>query len=225
MENDTGTTSSRGDTGIVAEQVQRGAQDVAQQAQQAAGQALQSAQSQAKSAAHSGKSTLADRLDTVQLALQTTSSELNNNGQGQIAGVVDTVAQRIDTMTTYLRNTPIDGIVRDAEDFARAQTPLFLGGAFVLGFLATRFLKSSPDSSGSSQYDGSYAQGAYGSSGGYAGTPTYTRRTSGTANTGMSGQYETVPSGQGRFDDVSGMPEVENRYAPGLMGEDDGTAG
>jgi hypothetical protein len=247
MEGDIGTANSgTSGPGIVAEQVQRGAQDMAQQAQQVAGQAVQTAQVQAKSAVQTGAGSIADRLDAVGQALQSASEQLDENGQSQVSGYISTAADRINGFSTYLRNTPPELLIQDTEDMARGRPEIFLAGAFALGFLAARFLKSSPRQTAGSPYgygsynDGSYGSpygamttdryGAYGvqsSMGQYSETPTYTDVAGSTAGgfvagTGTAaGEYDTVPTSQGRYD-VTGMPDVETEYAPGLTGEDAG---
>ena len=57
----------------------------------------------------------------------------------------------------YLRGKDFDRMVDDLEGFARRQPALFLGGAFMLGLLAARFLKSgNPRGYGSG--DGSFGR-------------------------------------------------------------------
>jgi hypothetical protein len=43
----------------------------------------------------------------------------------------------------YLREKDLQGLTRDTETFARRHPELFLGGAFLAGMLAARFVKSS----------------------------------------------------------------------------------
>lgn len=64
--------------------------------------------------------------------------------QPQIAGFADMAAAQVDRASTFLRDTDFNGIVREAEGFARRQPAVFLGGALALGLLASRFLKASP---------------------------------------------------------------------------------
>jgi hypothetical protein len=60
-----------------------------------------------------------------------------------VAQVAEQAAERVERVSGYLREKDIDQLVREAEDFARRQPALFLGGAFALGVLGARFLKSS----------------------------------------------------------------------------------
>ena len=53
------------------------------------------------------------------------------------------LARRIEDFSSYIDNADFKAIARDVEKFARQQPALFIGGAFTLGLLAARFLKTS----------------------------------------------------------------------------------
>src|SRR5690349_14090384 len=118
----------------------------------------------------------AEVLEQVSRAIRQSGEQLRSD-QPQIASLADTAAQQVDKAGQYLRQTDFQGLVRGAEDFARRQPAVFLGGALALGLVASRFLKASP-SGGQSRYGGqrgfrtdgygSYGGGSYG--GGYAGS-------------------------------------------------------
>lgn len=55
----------------------------------------------------------------------------------------DRLARQIESVSDYLDNADLKDITRDVERLARRQPALFVGGAFFLGLLAARFLKSS----------------------------------------------------------------------------------
>jgi hypothetical protein len=93
-----------------------------------------------------------------------------------LAGYVDAAADRVEQLSTMLREQDINQIIDATAQFARRQPVVFLAGAFALGFLGTRFLKSSTPSTGRSSGNVSYgdsnsgytwpgAQGGYGYSG------------------------------------------------------------
>ena len=65
--------------------------------------------------------------------------------QNQYRPLLNTAADRVEGVSRYLEQRDVDALTSDVRRFAREHTPLFLGGAFVLGFAASRFLKSSPD--------------------------------------------------------------------------------
>jgi hypothetical protein len=171
MENSSGGTSGSAgtqDTGdLIKEQVSQTTQRAANQAQQVAGQVTETAKSQAQSMLASQKQTVADDLSHMSKALHSTSDQLQSQNLAPVAGVVETAAQRIDDVSGYLRNTDLDQMLQDAENIARRNQMLFLGGTFALGLLAARFLKSSaPRPSYGTTRTGSY--GDYAGSGGYA---------------------------------------------------------
>jgi hypothetical protein len=49
-------------------------------------------------------------------------------------------------VTAYLEEHDLEDLVYEAEDFARRKPELFVGGAFTLGLLAARFMKSTAPS-------------------------------------------------------------------------------
>jgi len=62
------------------------------------------------------------------------------------ARYANTAAQKLQQAARYFETNDFRQMRRDTENFARRNPALFLGGAFVLGMLAARFLKSSPKS-------------------------------------------------------------------------------
>lgn len=58
------------------------------------------------------------------------------------AQYTNTAAEKVEQISGYLENQDFSGLVRDLKGFARSNPALFLGGAFTLGILASRFLKS-----------------------------------------------------------------------------------
>ena len=126
-----------------AQQVKETAQETAEQAKEQAQELAGKAQQQAKSALSERKSMAAGELDSIASAFRQTSQELRDNEQGALAHYSRSVADQVDQMATYMQSRTFDEMLADAEDFARQQPELFLGGAFALGLLAARFFKSS----------------------------------------------------------------------------------
>lgn len=157
------------DTGdLVKEQVSQGAQQAMDKTQQVAGQVTESAKSQARSAFESQKQTMTQNLTHVAQALHTTSDTLEQQNLGPVGNVIDTVANRIESTSGYIQQRSVDDLLQDAENYARQHTWAFLGGGFVLGLAAARFLKSSAPRPGSSNSGGSYgAPSRYAGGAGY----------------------------------------------------------
>lgn len=58
------------------------------------------------------------------------------------AQYTSTAAEKVEQISGYLENQDFSGLVKDLKNFAQSNPALFLGGAFTLGILASRFLKS-----------------------------------------------------------------------------------
>jgi len=62
------------------------------------------------------------------------------------ARYANTAAEKLEQTARYFENNDLKSMARDVQDFARRNPAMFLGGAFALGILAARLLKSSPPS-------------------------------------------------------------------------------
>jgi hypothetical protein len=82
-------------------------------------------------------------LATVADAVTTLSNQLRHGNQTLLATYADRAAGQVDQMATYLRQSDSTQVLHDIEDFAHREPALFLVGAFAIGLLGTRFLKSS----------------------------------------------------------------------------------
>jgi hypothetical protein len=119
----------------------------------------------------SQKDQAADGLGSVAQALRQTGDHLREQDQAAtVQGYIASAAGQVERFADYLRSTDVSQMVNKAEQFARRQPALFLGGAFVLGLLGARFLKSSGQA-GSAQ-SGSVPPGqSLVPRGGYTGSP------------------------------------------------------
>ena len=98
----------------------------------------------------SGKDRAADELCRVADALRQTGNQLrDDNGGGAIQGYIGSAATQVDRLSSYVRSTSMREMVNSVEQFARQQPTLFVGGAFMLGLIGARFLKSSAESGSS----------------------------------------------------------------------------
>jgi hypothetical protein len=93
----------------------------------------------------SQKDRATDGLGSLADAVRKTSQPLRENKQDTIARYVEKTADQIEQFSTRLRERDLGDLVAEAQRFARRQPALFIGGAFAVGVLATRFLKSSAD--------------------------------------------------------------------------------
>ncbi len=133
----------------VQEQARQQTQQFAQQARQQASQLANQGSQQIKSQLGNQKHQATQRMTPVQTALRETGQQLRNQGQG-LAQYADSAADQVERFSRYLRENEVDQILDDGRSVARRRPGLFLGSAATLGFLASRFLKSSSEEQGGS---------------------------------------------------------------------------
>jgi hypothetical protein len=114
---------------------------VVNQAKQAVSHVAVQARDQVSRQLDTRKDKAAEAIGTVASALRETGDKLKETGAlGEMAG---RAAERVERLQGYFDGKPIAEIARDVERFARREPALFLGGAFALGLIGGRFLKSS----------------------------------------------------------------------------------
>lgn len=76
-------------------------------------------------------------------AVRQTSQHLRNQQREGIAHYAERAADQIDRVVQYVDSRDVTELLNETERFARRHPEVFLGGAFMLGLVAGRFLKSS----------------------------------------------------------------------------------
>jgi len=107
---------------------------------------LRDARDRAGSGLNEGRRKAAEQIGGIGGALHRTGEQLRNEDQAKFADVADSLGRQVDRVADYLRAADGRTMARDVEDLARRQPALVFAGAFALGLVAARFLKSSePD--------------------------------------------------------------------------------
>ncbi len=127
---------------------QQKSQEVAQQGQQKAGQAAEQGREKVKGQIATQKERASGELQGIAQALQQTSQQLKEQDQNSIGQYTDKAAEQAERLADYLSETDSEELVSEVEDFARNRPAVFLGGAFIVGAAAARFLKSSAGQTG-----------------------------------------------------------------------------
>ncbi|HET8632325.1 MAG TPA: hypothetical protein VFL91_33275 [Thermomicrobiales bacterium] len=194
------------------DQVQQKASQAADQVQDKAGQVADQARQQATAQLASQKERATGGLGTVAHAMRETGDHLRDQDQDTVAGYADQAADQVERLATYLRQRNVNELIGDAQDFARRQPALFLTGAFALGVLGARFLKSSsqPQDTGQSHPGSQYPAPRYPASAAAGGWRTGYRAGSYTR------PYGAPPYTQGR--DWSGAGEPATAGPAALTG-------
>jgi len=138
-----GSAPESGTASGLMDQARSTATQVVQQTQEQAGDLLDRARDQFSTQVSGQKDAVADSAGSLATALRQTSQQLNDQGQGMVGQFVDRAAELADGVSGYLRERSVGDLTGELENFARREPVLFLGGAFALGFMAARFLKSS----------------------------------------------------------------------------------
>lgn len=181
----------------VTEQAGKKVSETAAAAKEQAKRTVAQVGEQAKTNVDSRMGEVAQELSGVAEAVRMTSHELGSQDQPGIARYGNRIADQIEQASTYLSGRGVEEILADAEGLARRQPALFLGGAFTLGLLVGRFMRSSGHQLNDS-YRG-YDTGQYGDPYGGSGSATYqgSGRSMSYSRTGMGSQSGgTGTSGQ-----------------------------
>lgn len=119
-----------------------------QQGKEMAGGLLDRAREQVKTQLGTQKDNATTGLNDVAQALLLSSNHLQEQGQGGVAHYADTAAEKITSLSGYLRQREVDDVLNEVQNFARQKPALFLGSTILLGLVVGRFLKSSSPDAG-----------------------------------------------------------------------------
>jgi hypothetical protein len=117
--------------------------DVVDQAKEQTGQAMDQVRGSAFQVMDQQKSRAADSLGSVAQALHHTGDSLSGDQQDALGQYAHRAAETVDQISQQIRNKSVEQLLDEAEDFARREPEVFLGGAVLLGLLASRFFKAS----------------------------------------------------------------------------------
>jgi vacuolar-type H+-ATPase subunit H len=137
------------DVNTVVDKAQDKAEQMGDEAKQQAKRVASQVGDQAKSSAETRKKEVAEDLGSVADAVRQTAREVDASPTVMEYG--QKVADQIEGVSSYLNEHGVEDILADVEDFGRRKPAVFLGGAFMLGLLVGRFLRSS--SSRVSEYE------------------------------------------------------------------------
>lgn len=139
----TGGAASGSTSTSVKDQAASKAREAGAQVKEQAQEKLDQAKTQAMSRLRDGKSRVAGQVGTVAHAFRSAGSELRGEDQARLAEFTETAAERVERMGRYIEEHSVGEMLDDVERLARRAPSLFLGGAFAMGLLGARFLKTS----------------------------------------------------------------------------------
>jgi hypothetical protein len=164
-------TDQKGATAELRQGLTRGIHEISEQVTHLAHDVSGEAKETAEAALSAKKEVAVKGVRSVARALRKTSDELRAEDNGALPGYVSQAADRVESASRYLESKTLAQVLDDVEGFARREPALFLGGAFALGLIGGRFLKSSTPASqpGARRQSGrmGYGQMGYGAERGY----------------------------------------------------------
>jgi hypothetical protein len=143
-----GQAASTNPTNAIAGQAKEAVSQVAGQTKEVVSNVAGQAKEQVATRLSSEKTRAVHSLGSVAEALRQTGQQLRTQDAEIPTQYIDRVASEVERISGYLERRDVGELVRDMEQLARRQPTLFLGGAFVLGLIGARFLKSSAPSTG-----------------------------------------------------------------------------
>jgi hypothetical protein len=115
--------------------------EAGQRATESAGQLAGRAADIGLQQADRGREVAAESIDKLARSVRRVSTDMQTD-QPQIANAAITAADQATRVAEYLRTTDTREMISTVEDAARRQPLLFVGGAFVLGVVVSRFIKA-----------------------------------------------------------------------------------
>lgn len=123
----------------------RAAADAKERARAEGERVVGEARKEAESFAGARRESVAGYLRDVSDALGSAGATLEERGRSGTARGVRIAAEEVSNLGDRVHNQDVGRAVHAVEDFARNRPGLFFGGAFLLGFAATRMLADRPD--------------------------------------------------------------------------------
>jgi hypothetical protein len=149
----TSTLGSTGTDGSTAEQVKEQVRDKAQVAQDKARGALGQARGRLSEQVDQRSTWAGDQLHSTAQDVRSMAEQLRSQGKDTPARVAEQIADRAESIGSYLRNADGDRLLGDVEAFARRQPWAVVTGGLALGFAASRLLKASSSRRYQAGYD------------------------------------------------------------------------
>ena len=120
---------------------------------------LQNAAQSAKDTLTQQKDGAADSLGDLAGTLRKAARE--SDSAGPAANMIDWAATGLESVSATLRNNDLNGMMHQAQTFARQQPVAFFFAAAAAGFLATRFIKAGAQAGSSERRDPQRGAGGY----------------------------------------------------------------
>ncbi len=129
--------------GSTTDQVRQQAREGAQTVQAKAGSAFGQVRGRLREQIDQRSTNAGEQVHSTANDVRGVAEELRRQGKETPARLAEQVADRVDSLGSYLRNADGERMLGDVERYARRQPWAVAAGAVALGFVASRFLKAS----------------------------------------------------------------------------------
>jgi len=119
------------------------ARELRHDAKQKARQARDKTMARGREFAEERKSAIAQEVGVFGSAVRSASESLESDGEEAVSQYAEMCADELENASDYLNDRSVSDLYHEANRFARRHPQVFLGGMFVAGLVAARFLKSS----------------------------------------------------------------------------------
>jgi ElaB/YqjD/DUF883 family membrane-anchored ribosome-binding protein len=180
--------------------------------QEAASGILDQASRTATTQASRTVSRAGETLEQVARVVRDSGNQLRDE-RPEVAEIAETVAQRVEQASSYLRQHDAQQLLNDAERIARRQPALVVGGGLLAGLLLGRLLRSGaePDTNGSAG-----RQGAMSASSDWSTAASASSMPSGGYGTGYGATYDSPRAGMS--DDGDSLATTDSMAGGGATG-------
>ena len=128
--------------GSTTDQVKQQAREGAQAVQAKAGSAFGQVRGRLREQIDQRSTNAGEQVHSTANDVRGVAEELRRQGKETPARLAEQVADRVDSLGSYLRNSDGERMLGDVERYARKQPWAVAAGAVALGFVASRFLKA-----------------------------------------------------------------------------------
>lgn len=132
-------------------QTEHAKHDVKNKAQETAGEVQNAARQQAESTFNRQTGAAAQETEKVAKVFHKMADEFKNQDQTYFAQYANDLAKGTDALSRRLHEKNLQDLYGDMQRYARRQPAAVMGGAIAIGFLLSRFLKSSQRNNDQSQ--------------------------------------------------------------------------
>ncbi len=139
----------RDKAGGAAQDISRDVKDLTHDVREKGREAVSWARREGEQAVRGQVKRLASQADDFAKALDGAADKLENEGHETAARYAREACNRLHDAAGFVRERDLSALYRETENFARRRLDLFLGGMFVAGLAAARFLKASRPEIGS----------------------------------------------------------------------------